>query len=182
MAISLSSVKLSQIPEAQPLAENGLELSLEHLGMSRPWLGPRVSVTYELSRIYGKILGKFEAKAHFELPCSRCLENFQAEARAKFLVNFEERPPEADERKGLDPEDPELNVAFYDDDLIEFGDEVRQELELQLPFAPLCRPDCRGLCAVCGGNKNEKECKCGDVPKNNPFQGLEKLIQRNKEN
>jgi uncharacterized protein len=27
-----------------------------------------------------------------------------------------------------------------------------------MPFAPLCRPDCQGLCPVCGGNRNLGEC------------------------
>ena len=33
-------------------------------------------------------------------------------------------------------------------------------LGLQLPFAPLCRPDCAGLCERCGGDRNLGECSC----------------------
>jgi uncharacterized protein len=37
---------------------------------------------------------------------------------------------------------------------------VRDAIGLQLPFAPLCRPDCAGLCERCGGDRNLGECSC----------------------
>lgn len=38
---------------------------------------------------------------------------------------------------------------------------VRDAVVLELPFSPLCRPDCRGLCERCGGDRNLGECTCG---------------------
>ncbi len=35
---------------------------------------------------------------------------------------------------------------------------VRDAVGLELPFSPLCRPDCQGLCPVCGGDRNLGEC------------------------
>lgn len=43
---------------------------------------------------------------------------------------------------------------------VDLTDELRQALLLALPMRPLCRPDCEGLCGVCGGNKNLKPCGC----------------------
>jgi uncharacterized protein len=37
---------------------------------------------------------------------------------------------------------------------------IRDAVILSLPFSPLCRPDCRGLCERCGGNRNLDECIC----------------------
>jgi|SRR5271165_1690076 len=37
---------------------------------------------------------------------------------------------------------------------------VHDAVLLELPPAPLCRPDCRGLCPACGANRNEAECGC----------------------
>ena len=31
-------------------------------------------------------------------------------------------------------------------------------LQVELPFSPLCRPGCLGLCEICGGNRNEGAC------------------------
>ena len=37
---------------------------------------------------------------------------------------------------------------------------VWEEFSLALPVAPLCREDCKGLCPICGGNKNTDACAC----------------------
>jgi uncharacterized protein len=178
----VTSVKLSHIPEDKALTENGLKVALAELGLEKPWLGPEVSISYEMRLVHGKILANFTAQGTLELQCSRCLEAFQQKVSTKFLIEFEETPEEANPRNSPDPEDAGLNVVFFSGDDIEFGDEVRQELELLIPFAPLCRKDCLGLCPVCGANRNEKLCGCDEAPKNNPFTGLNKLFQQNKEN
>ena len=37
---------------------------------------------------------------------------------------------------------------------------LRETLILSLPMAALCQPECKGLCPVCGGNRNERDCGC----------------------
>jgi uncharacterized protein len=46
------------------------------------------------------------------------------------------------------------------DDAIDLGPLVRDAIVLELPMAPLCRDDCRGLCPQCGADRNESECGC----------------------
>ena len=46
------------------------------------------------------------------------------------------------------PSDEEL-YPIVDDDL-DLGPLVRDAVVLELPMAPLCRPDCAGLCPRCG--------------------------------
>lgn len=41
---------------------------------------------------------------------------------------------------------------------MDLTDEVRQSIALAEPMMPLCRPDCKGLCGTCKGNRNEKDC------------------------
>ena len=36
-------------------------------------------------------------------------------------------------------------------------------LLLELPPAPLCRQDCRGLCSMCGADLNIEQCDCKPV-------------------
>ena len=43
-------------------------------------------------------------------------------------------------------------------DVVDITEDVRQEIILAYPMVPLCRPDCKGLCAVCGQNLNERLC------------------------
>ena len=56
--------------------------------------------------------------------------------------------------------DDDLNVSFYKDDQIDLGEVMREQFYLALPMKPLCREDCRGLCPVCGVNRNRESCTC----------------------
>lgn len=60
------------------------------------------------------------------------------------------------------------------------GDELdleplaRDAVMLDLPLAPLCAPDCRGICPQCGTNWNRASCDCGPVrdPRWSALDGL----------
>ncbi len=54
---------------------------------------------------------------------------------------------------------------------------VRDAVVLSMPFSPLCRPDCLGLCERCGGDRNLGECTCTGPPADPRRVGLEGLIQ-----
>lgn len=50
-----------------------------------------------------------------------------------------------------------------------------QLVMLELPIAPLCRPECAGLCPECGANRNEVTCSCERAPVDHRWQALESL-------
>lgn len=39
---------------------------------------------------------------------------------------------------------------------------VRELSLLEVPIQPICRPECQGLCMICGQNLNEADCGCDD--------------------
>ena len=51
-----------------------------------------------------------------------------------------------------------------DDDDVDLEPLVRDAVLLELPLAPLCRPDCRGLCPICGADRNVEPCDCEAPP------------------
>src|SRR5207244_13627268 len=87
----------------------------------------------------------------------RCLEPLPADVRAAVDVRLIPRPATADNVE-LAPDD--LDVDFYQNDELDLGALVEAETTLALPMKPLCRDDCRGLCPVCGGNRNLIACEC----------------------
>ena len=44
--------------------------------------------------------------------------------------------------------------------IIDLDEVAAGNLQLELPQVLLCKPDCKGLCSVCGTNLNEKNCGC----------------------
>ena len=49
---------------------------------------------------------------------------------------------------------------------------------LALPMKPLCREDCRGLCRVCGANRNTAPCTCDPRPPDPRLAALRDLATR----
>ncbi len=90
--------------------------------------------------------------------CGRCLQPFAFTVSAEVDTRFRPRPRVRDEEVELTADD--LEVDFYADDLLDLNRLVQTETELGLPMKPLCRGDCRGLCPVCGGNRNLTPCTC----------------------
>ena len=43
---------------------------------------------------------------------------------------------------------------------VDLTGDIREAMILSFPAYPVCRPDCRGLCAQCGANLNQGECHC----------------------
>ena len=52
---------------------------------------------------------------------------------------------------------------------------VMDNFYLHLPITSLCRADCKGLCPVCGANRNETECTCQPTEAGGPFSVLASL-------
>lgn len=83
------------------------------------------------------------------LGCSRCLRPIELPLRASL---DEEALPTIDLASGrpLDPSiEPEIvRLTDHHEALLE--PIVREAIQLVEPIAPVCRPDCPGLCVVCG--------------------------------
>jgi uncharacterized protein len=54
----------------------------------------------------------------------------------------------------------DAGVSFYKNETIDLGEMMRDEFYLALPMKPLCRADCKGICPVCGVNRNREACAC----------------------
>jgi uncharacterized protein len=76
--------------------------------------------------------------------CGRCLEPVSEELRVEVCELFAYPDSVTDETSGED------EVYRIDGDYLDVEPVVRDAVVLGLPWTPLCRPDCAGLCATCG--------------------------------
>jgi len=104
-----------------------------------------------------------EFRAHLaakaRLTCSRCLERFDSAIATDFRLTIvgeavECGPDEMEVRK----EDTTLFSA--EGGIAEFGAIAAEQIYLELPLKPVCKPECRGLCPTCGTKRNDVECGC----------------------
>jgi uncharacterized protein len=106
--------------------------------------------------------------------CGRCLERFPLRVDAEVDARLVPRPA----AKEIELASDDLELDFYAEDLLNLAQLVETETTLELPMKPLCREGCRGLCPVCGGNRNLVACQC-DVKAPDPrFTVLKDLADR----
>jgi len=93
------------------------------------------------------------------LECCRCLEVFSFPLTSEIDVTlFPETDIVQEEEIELVSED--LKASFFSGDEVDLSGLIREQIILNIPFKPLCREDCRGLCPQCGANLNEGDCGC----------------------
>ena len=116
-----------------------------------------------------------EVRAAVSQVCGRCLEPSPVEVTAAIDVRLVPRPATADTVE-LAPDD--LDVDFYERGEIDISVLVETETTLALPMKPLCREGCRGLCRVCGVNRNVAPCACPERPPDPRLAALKDLAAR----
>lgn len=105
-----------------------------------------VPARLEVSRPSGGFAFRLNFPAHLEGPCMRCLEP------AGLELEVESREVDA-----AATEDEDLRSPYVDDDELDLGRWAHDATILALPTRILCRPDCQGLCPVCGVSLNDAD-------------------------
>jgi uncharacterized protein len=88
------------------------------------------------------VTGAVTGQLHGE--CARCLDPITDELSGDFVELFAYRDSATDETTGED------EVHRVGGDYVDVKPVVRDVVVLALPWTPLCRPDCAGLCPTCG--------------------------------
>jgi uncharacterized protein len=122
-----------------------------------------------------RLVGRMQAV--LELDCSRCLDSYQIPVDAPIDLMF--LPGSANTGVAeREIEDEDIGVSYYHDDVIDLAEVMREQCHLALPMKPLCRDDCRGLCPVCGVNRNRETCDCQATwvdPRLEPLRALKQM-------
>ncbi|MGA7097365.1 MAG: DUF177 domain-containing protein [Acidimicrobiia bacterium] len=121
-------------------------------------------------RVGGVMIGLLDAvKADFEVgaeahfTCTRC------------LVEWDEGVETVSERYFRTTAD-EDGYGIVDGEIDMYGP-ARDELALSLPAAPVCKPDCLGLCPTCGTDLNTDPCDGHGDESQSPFAVLKDLFE-----
>lgn len=107
--------------------------------------------------------GKFEGD--MTVACSRCVEPMKIILDERLMVTFmpkHEMPAdeEAGGEEGAEVSAEDLDVFPYEGEHVDLEPLFREQFVLAIPYAPLCREDCKGLCPQCGTNLNTGTCTC----------------------
>jgi uncharacterized protein len=102
-----------------------------------------------------------------QLDCVRCLDPFEQDLRSSLteLYAFDKRSV------------TDSNLLVPEDGQIDLEPLLREYALLEIPINPICKPDCKGLCPLCGENLNQTDCGHAGVGSESPFAALKDLLK-----
>jgi len=141
--------------------------------IARVVLSPDLEVTQltgvaRLTRTPQSLLAQIKMQAFVTAECVRCLIHFQQPLAVDFTELYAFTKRAADEIELILPEDGHIDLEPL----------VREYMLLEVPIKPLCKPECKGLCPVCGGNLNEVTCNHGAAPVDSRLDALRSLLDK----
>lgn len=128
---------------------DGVRIDLDDLELAAP-----IDGRIRLQRTNRGILAHAELRTALALECSRCLRDVTEPVAIDIT---EEYLPSLDLATGqpVATEDEPDALRLTDHHELDLETPIREAIQLAEPIAPLCRPDCPGLCIVCGGRLDE---------------------------
>ena len=172
MFLSVKEMELRKIRFDESLQPGQIDFSGEEIEQSSPLRATGVAELLAHSdgeiRVEGRYAVEMSAK------CDRCLGPAHFPLDAGFDLYY--RPVSViakEEEVGID--EGETEVGFYEGGGMELEDILREQVLLALPMQRVCSEDCKGICPLCGRNRNEVGCDCKVDERGNRWEALRGL-------
>lgn len=134
MKIDINRIPFEGLTLEEEVNPGRLDLDTEIVKFPEP-----IKIKADISRITNAVTVQMSLSGSMHLTCGRCLNEFKIDLKKNLKLNYQ-----ADK---LAP-------------IIDLSQDIKEEIILDYPIKPLCKPDCRGLCPKCGRNLNEGVCNC----------------------
>lgn len=129
--------------------------------------------------LLGNTLGEIRVRGHLsvimEADCDRCLETARLPLQNEFDLFYRPEPARTHAGEEVEIDEGESQIAFYEGEGLELGDILREHILLSLPMQRVCSETCKGICPVCGQNRNQAQCGCETKPVDDRWAALRNL-------
>ena len=112
--------------------------------------GDPVELDLRMESVMEGVLATGSVRASATGVCVRCLDELDLPVEVSFQELFAYPDRAAHHQEVAAGEDEQDDVHELKDDLMDLEDLVRDAVVTTLPFQPVCRDDCPGLCSQCG--------------------------------
>ena len=159
----LTSKKIINQPVDLCLEIDKLYDGYEYINFSKP-----IILKGSFSLVEDIIILNGRLTTEFTIACSRCLENFN------YPIDIEVK-----EQFSRNKENEDADVILIESDKLDITDIIENNIYLALPFARLCKENCKGLCQNCGIDLNHSTCSCEDLSVDLRLAKLKELFSEN---
>lgn len=106
--------------------------------------GNYLNVNGYIQALNNELIIELNIKLKTKMKCSRCLDDFDYELKT-----------EVSEKYNLDDAQ-----EIIENDNINLTELIRENILINIPIKAICDVSCKGLCPICGKNKNIQSCNC----------------------
>jgi len=133
-----------------------------------------LKINCKMDKSHHQIIIGCDLEFDIKLTCDRCMSEFERTNSEHFQSIYFATY----ENEDVSDDDPGIHFLSPNEDTIDILNDVSETMNLSVPMKVLCTAECKGLCSVCGQNKNELDCKC-DANIENPVWEKLKKIKKN---
>ncbi len=98
-----------------------------------------------------------------QLTCNRCLGYFSRDFSTDLYLTYVKGKDPYENVENVDLKKTDVDRIYYTGPCIDVQVGLREAVLLSLPITIVCREECRGLCPVCGKDRNKEACTCPAV-------------------
>lgn len=111
-----------------------------------------------LNHSLGEIRVQGKLNVTMQATCDRCLEAATFPIENQFDLLY--MPTQAHEAGDDEIDQAGIEVGYYEGSGLALNDVLREVVLLALPMQLICSEACKGICPVCGQNRNQRDCGC----------------------
>jgi uncharacterized protein len=157
MFLSVKELELRKIRFDETFEPGQIDFTGEELEQGSPLRATGEAESLEDSEGEIRIQGKYSVEMTAQ--CDRCLGRARFPLEAQFDLYYRPASYIAEEDE-VEIDEGEAEIGFYEGKGLELADILREQVMLALPMQRVCSEDCKGICPVCGRNRNEVTCDC----------------------
>jgi uncharacterized protein len=169
MRIELESLEGSDGTFAQTYNPDQLSISDDRVSLARA-----ATVTGRVTRSDRQVVVKGKIRAQVTVECDRCLKFVEVPLETRFNLEYV-TPQTYQSTQAAELKETDMTLSVFDGESIDLDELVDEQILLALPSRVLCQEDCKGLCPVCGGDRNLADCQCESTEVDPRWSALKEL-------
>jgi uncharacterized protein len=172
MFLSVKELEVRKVRFDETFAAGRIDFTEEDLEQASPLHAVGSAELVEESEAQIRVQGKYSVE--LEAQCDRCLGRARFPLEAGFDLFYRPASDIAREEE-IEIDEGDAEIGFYEGGGLELEDLLREQILLALPMQRVCSEACKGICPVCGKNRNEMACDCHVQPADDRWGALRNL-------
>ena len=157
MFLSIKDMEVRKVRFEETFTPGQIDFQDEEVQQSGPL--HVTGVAELLANTEGEVRIRGNLTVCMQAECDRCLGEARFPLDAKLDLFYRPMYYIAREEE-IEIDEGEAEIGFYQGEGIELEDILREQVLLLLPMQKVCNEDCKGICPICGQNRNEVACNC----------------------